>query len=74
MESTGHGPRARVLLAWLSDGQARTALAGAGRAGEDTAAGDARLAAARAALASRPAGPDQAGLIRPLPGELGGYA
>jgi hypothetical protein len=74
MESTGHGPRARVLLAWLSDGQARTALAGAGRAGEDTAAGDARLDAARAALASRPAGPDQGGLIRPLPGELGGYA
>jgi hypothetical protein len=73
MEPTGPGPQARILLAWLNESQARAALAGAGSAGEPTAAQEMRLAAARAELKSRPAGRDQADLIRPLPGELREY-
>jgi hypothetical protein len=73
MEPTGPGPQARILLAWMNDSQARAALAGAGSAGQLTAAREMQLAAARAELMSRPAGRDQADLIRPLPGEMREY-
>jgi hypothetical protein len=73
MEPTGPGPQARILLAWMNDSQARAALAGAGSAGQLTATREMQLAAARAELMSRPAGRDQADLIRPLPGEMREY-
>jgi hypothetical protein len=73
MEPTGPGPQARILLAWMNDAQARAALAGAGNSGQLTAAREMQLAAARAALKSRPTGRDQADLIRPLPAEMREY-
>lgn len=74
MEPTGPGPQARILLAWMNDAQAGAALAGASSAGRLTAAREMQLAAARAALKSRPPGRDQADLIRPLPAGMREYA
>jgi hypothetical protein len=72
MERTGPG-LARILLAWVSESQARAALADGSGAGQLTADQELRLASARAELMSRPAGVDQAELIRPLPAGMRGY-
>jgi hypothetical protein len=74
MEPMDPGPQARVLLAWMSDAQAGTALAGGSGAGQLSAVQQRRLAAARAELKARPAGVDQADLIRPLPAGTRDYA
>jgi hypothetical protein len=73
MESTDAGRAARILLAWMSDAQARAALAGPGRAGALTAGQEQRLARARDELSKRPAGVDQSDLIRPLPAGMRDY-
>jgi hypothetical protein len=72
MEPTGPG-LARILLAWVNESQARAALAGGSGAGQLTADQELRLASARAELKSRPAGVDQAELIRPLPAGMRDY-
>jgi hypothetical protein len=62
---------ARALLPWMSDDQARRALAGP--AGQLSADQEKQLAAGRDEVRHRPAGADQADLIRPLPGGMRDY-
>jgi hypothetical protein len=66
------GP-ARALLGWLPQEHAETLLASQAD-GELSDAQRARVSHARDAVAARPAGIDQAGLISPLPAELADHA
>jgi hypothetical protein len=61
---------ARVLLAWMSEQQARLALSEGSSRRALTAAQQAAVADARDRLKARAAGIDQSGLIRPLSGAL----
>jgi hypothetical protein len=72
MADSPAGGAARALLPWMSDDQARRALAGQG--GQLTADQEKQLAAGRDEVRRRPAGADQADLIRPLPGGMRAYA
>jgi hypothetical protein len=65
---------ARVLLAWLSEPQAHLALAAGTASTPLTSEQKALLARAHGVLRDRPAGTDQADLIRPWPAALGDYA
>lgn len=61
--------RARVLLGWLPQEHGESLLANQAE-GELSETQRARVSEARDAVAARPAGIDQAGLVSPLPGEL----
>lgn len=64
---------ARVLLAWMSEPQARLTLLGGRPHAVLTAEQEASIASARSALAARPGGIDQNDLIRPMPADMRDY-
>jgi hypothetical protein len=64
---------AQVLAPWMTDPEARLVLAEGETDRPLTAVQETWLAGARAAVAARPAGIDQADLVRPLPPEMSGY-
>jgi hypothetical protein len=64
----------RVLLAWMSEPQARAALSAAAPHGVLAAEQEAFAASARNRLQARPAGVDQGDLILPLPGGMHDYS
>jgi hypothetical protein len=74
-ESAVPGARweARALAPWMNDGDARLVMAEGETDRALTAAQESWLGRARTLVGQRPAGIDQADVVRPLPPEMGSY-